>query len=71
MGAAEVPGAGNGWPQLRVDDWIQTRDTVHMWTQIVGKIRMALTPMLNRWWHVTVRLAAALALTTGRLLGSA
>ena len=54
MDAAEVPGADSGWPELRVDDWIQTRDTVHMWTQIVGKIRMALTPMLNHWWHVTL-----------------
>ncbi|SDK94330.1 DUF5996 family protein [Arthrobacter sp. ok362] len=54
MDAAEVPGAGGGWPALRVNDWIQTRDTVHMWTQIVGKIRMALTPMLNHWWHVTL-----------------
>ena len=53
MNAAELPGAGNGWPELRIEDWIQTRDTVHMWMQIVGKIRMALTPMLNHWWHVT------------------
>jgi hypothetical protein len=54
MGAVDVSGAGNGWPALRADDWIQTRDTVHMWMQIVGKIRMALTPMRNHWWHVTL-----------------
>jgi len=54
MGAAEISGGGNGWPQLRVEDWIPTRDTVHLWTQIVGKIRRALTPMLNHWWHVTL-----------------
>jgi hypothetical protein len=40
------------WPSLRVDEWRDTRDTLHMWTQIVGKIRMALTPAVNHWWHV-------------------
>jgi uncharacterized protein DUF5996 len=33
--AAEV----EGWPRLPVDEWTDTRDTVHMWTQVVGKIR--------------------------------
>jgi hypothetical protein len=45
------PGA---WPSLRVDDWAATRDTLHMWTQIVGKVRMAKAPMLNHWWQVTL-----------------
>jgi hypothetical protein len=42
------------WPRLRVADWADTRDTLHMWTQIVGKIRMAHTPLLNHWWQVTL-----------------
>lgn len=42
------------WPSLRVEDWSDTRDTLHMWTQIVGKIRMAHAPMLNHWWQVTL-----------------
>jgi Family of unknown function (DUF5996) len=42
------------WPSLRVDDWTATRDTLHMWTQIVGKVRMAKAPMLNHWWQVTL-----------------
>ncbi|MEU4235834.1 DUF5996 family protein [Actinoplanes sp. NPDC026619] len=42
------------WPRLRVADWTETRDTLHMWTQIVGKIRMALTPAINHWWHVAL-----------------
>lgn len=42
-----------GWPRLRAADWAATRDTLHMWTQIVGKIRMAHTPLLNHWWQVT------------------
>ncbi|MBA9001550.1 DUF5996 family protein [Thermomonospora cellulosilytica] len=44
----------SAWPRLRVSDWTETRDTLHMWTQIVGKIRMAHTPPLNHWWHVTL-----------------
>ncbi|MCO8273875.1 DUF5996 family protein [Actinoplanes sp. TRM 88003] len=42
------------WPRLRVADWTETRDTLHMWTQIVGKIRMAYAPPVNHWWHVTL-----------------
>jgi hypothetical protein len=40
------------WPQLPVAHWQETRDTVHMWTQIVGKVRLALAPEANHWWHV-------------------
>ncbi|MFF5289802.1 DUF5996 family protein [Paractinoplanes globisporus] len=42
------------WPRLRVADWTDTRDTLHMWTQIVGKVRMAHAPAVNHWWHVTL-----------------
>ncbi|WP_305784486.1 DUF5996 family protein [Symbioplanes lichenis] len=42
------------WPRLRAGDWTATRDTLHMWTQIVGKIRMAYAPAVNHWWHVTL-----------------
>ncbi|GAB40954.1 MULTISPECIES: DUF5996 family protein [Gordonia] len=42
------------WPELRVSDWEQTRDTVHMWSQIVGKTRMALAPNENHWWQVAL-----------------
>lgn len=43
----------NPWPALRVADWEPTRDRLHMWTQIVGKIRMAHSPLVNHWWQVT------------------
>src|ERR1051325_2640303 len=42
------------WPPLPYDSWIDTRETLHRWTQIAGKIRMALTPPVNHWWHVTL-----------------
>jgi hypothetical protein len=43
----------SGWPSLRVDDWAPTRDTLHMWMQIVGKVRLTYAPMVNHWWQVT------------------
>ncbi|MBD2891387.1 DUF5996 family protein [Actinomadura nitritigenes] len=42
------------WPRLRVADWTGTRETLHMWAQIVGKIRMAHAPLVNHWWQVTL-----------------
>lgn len=42
------------WPELPLDAWKDTYATLHMWTQIVGKIRMALTPLVNHWWNVTL-----------------
>src|SRR3954447_1128801 len=51
------------WPALPADGWADTRSTVHMWTQIVGKIRMANTPVVNHWWNVTLYVTAT-GLTT-------
>jgi len=42
------------WPGLPLEAWQDTYDTLHMWTQIVGKIRMALTPLVNHWWNITL-----------------
>jgi hypothetical protein len=42
------------WPPLPLDGWRDTYATFHMWTQVVGKIRMALTPPVNHWWHVVL-----------------
>ena len=52
------------WPELRVDSWEGARVTLHMYTQVVGKVRMALTPMLNHWWQVPLYVSAR-GLTTG------
>ena len=54
MSSATAGSAGRpGWPTLpAVADWQATRDTVHMWSQVVGKVRLATTPHLNHWWNV-------------------
>ncbi len=40
------------WPRLMLAEWADTCATVHMWTQVVGKIRLALAPYANHWWQV-------------------
>jgi hypothetical protein len=43
----------NNWPALPLDAWRDTRETLHRWMQIVGKIQLELTPLVNHWWNVT------------------
>ncbi len=52
------------WPPLPLEEWKATRDTLHMWTQIVGKVKLELSPFLNEWWQV------AFAVTTRGLTTS-
>src|SRR5271156_2061421 len=46
------------WPELPWEAWADTADTLHMWTQIVGKTRMVLTPLQNHWWNVPLYVTA-------------
>jgi hypothetical protein len=46
------------WPELPLAAWKDTYATLHMWTQIVGKTRMALSPPVNHWWHVPFYVSA-------------
>src|SRR5690349_8228108 len=43
------------WPALPLASWRETRDTLHMWTQIAGKICLALTPRVNHFWNVAFK----------------
>lgn len=54
MGSSRPAAAHETWPELHLADWAATRDTLHMWTQIVGHVRMVLTPPVNHWWHVAL-----------------
>lgn len=51
------------WPAIPVGGWQKTRDTLHLYTQIVGKIRLANEPLVNHWWNTTLY-ATATGLTT-------
>ena len=46
------------WPALPLEAWEPTRATLHMWTQIVGKVRLALSPYMNHWWQVPLYVSA-------------
>jgi hypothetical protein len=54
------------WPALPFEDWKDTCETLHMWTQIVGKIRLTLSPHINHWWHVPLYVTAR-GLTTSAI----
>ena len=53
-GSAIVVDEEGLWPELPWRAWEPTVSTLHMWTQVVGKVRMALAPPLNHWWHTTL-----------------
>src|SRR3977135_3560399 len=55
MASAPHPEA---WPDLPYSAWADTCATLHLWTQIVGKVRLAFTPWLNHSWHVTLYVTA-------------
>lgn len=54
------------WPALPLEEWKDTCATLHMWTQIVGKVRLAQTPLVNHWWNVPLYISAR-GLTTSAM----
>jgi hypothetical protein len=46
------------WPELPSAAWKDTRDTLHLWTQVIGKVRLALSPWQNHSWHVALYVTA-------------
>src|SRR5256885_4493987 len=54
------------WPALPLEEWRDTYATLHMWTQVVGKIRLAQTPLVNHWWNVPLYVTAR-GLTTSAI----
>lgn len=54
------------WPALEYDEWKDTLATLHLWTQIVGKIRLKLEPLVNHWWNVALYVTP-LGLTTAAM----
>src|SRR5690606_36823864 len=58
-----APTVDRRWPAIPVSGWQDTRDTLHLYTQIVGKIRLANEPLVNHWWNATLYVTAS-GLTT-------
>ena len=59
----------NAWPSLPLEEWKDTCATLHMWTQIVGKVRLEQTPLLNHWWNVPLYVSARGLTTTAMPYG--
>jgi hypothetical protein len=53
-----TPSASSDWPDLPLAAWADTCATLHLWTQVVGKIRLAHAPMTNHWWQVPLYVTA-------------
>jgi len=62
--AGEPAGHHGRWPALPLEAWSETCDTLHMWMQIVGKVKLSLAPFQNQWWQVAFH-PTARGLTTG------
>lgn len=58
--------SSEAWPSLPLEEWKDTYATLHMWTQVVGKIRLAQTPLVNHWWNVPLYVTAR-GLTTSAM----
>src|ERR1044072_8815908 len=55
-----------GFPAMPLESWKASKETLHLFLQVVGKIRMATHPKLNHWWHVSFYLSPV-GLTTGAI----
>ena len=55
---SDEPTRGDSWPALPLEEWSDTCATLHLWTQIVGKIRLSLSPWMNHSWQVTLYVTA-------------
>lgn len=64
--ASDHAGSDTAWPALAYADWNKTCNTLHLWTQIVGKVKLALSPRINHWWGVVLYVTAR-GLTTGAM----
>jgi len=54
----ELRTTDQAWPELTLTGWDPTREALHLWTQVVGKVRMALEPAVNHWWQVPLYVSA-------------
>ena len=70
MSEQDTTTTDNGWPELRVSDWQDTQATIHMWLQVIGKIRMAHAPREQVSLTETIEAARALVLLTVRRCGA-
>jgi hypothetical protein len=64
--ATDTSADKQAWPSLAYADWQDTCNTLHLWTQVAGKIKLALAPLVNHWWQIVLYVTAR-GLTTGAM----
>ena len=69
-GALRQADGGEAWPSLPLDEWRDTCETLQLWTQVVGKIRLAQAPMENHWWQVPLYVTTRGLTTTAMPYGT-
>jgi hypothetical protein len=65
-GGSETSAGAHELPALPLEGWEPTKDTLHLYAQVVGKVRLASTPLANQWWNVPLYVTVR-GLTTGRM----
>ena len=68
--SARTPNSQLQWPELPLAAWNDTYQTLHLWLQIVGKVRLAASPWVNHSWHVTLYVTAKGLTTSPIAVGS-
>src|SRR5580658_5466084 len=68
-GRGPVMSGNSLWPDLPLSAWNETCETLQLWTQIVGKVRLKSTPLVNHWWNVTLRVNARGLVAPGNVCG--
>jgi hypothetical protein len=58
MSTAESDNPSDFWPSLPYGEWRETYELLHMWTQVVGKVKLSVNPHVNHWWHVPLYVSA-------------
>jgi hypothetical protein len=66
MSSLDANDPGEWWPRLPFAEWRETYEALHMWTQVVGKIKLGMNPLVNHWWHVPLYVSAR-GLTTSAM----
>ena len=58
MNTGRLTSKEDAWPSLPLAEWKDTCDTLHMWMQVIGKVRLELSPHINHWWEVPLYVSA-------------
>ena len=56
------------WPALPLESWVDTCRTLHLWTQVVGKVKLRLAPLSNHWWGIVLFVTVSIGVVAAILV---